>query len=87
MPDLTFLIIAGSFLIILGFFLVASGMTGKEELDEERPAGTGKETRVKGGGVIFIGPVPLVFGTDKRYALLMMILAIVLMLLAITFLK
>ncbi len=89
MPDWTFLIIAGSFLLILGFLLVAFGMMGKEseEPDEERPAGTGKETRVKGGGVILIGPVPLVFGTDKRYALLMMILAIVLMLLAITFLK
>lgn len=87
MPDWTFLIIAGSFLLILGFLLVASGMIGKEEPDEGRPAGTGKETKVKGGGVIFIGPIPVVFGTDKRYALLMMILAIVLMLLAITFLK
>ncbi len=87
MPDWTFLIIAGSFLIILGFLLVASGMIGKEEPDEERPAGKAKEIKVKGGGVIFIGPVPLVFGTDKRYALLMMILAIVLMLLLIVFLK
>lgn len=87
MPDWTFLITAGSFLIILGFLLVASGMMGKEESDEERPAGAGNETRVKGGGVIFIGPVPVVFGTDKKSALLMMILAIVLMLLAITFLK
>lgn len=88
MPDWTFLIIAGSFLIILGFLLVASGMIGKEseEPDEERP-GAGKETRVKGGGVIFIGPVPFVFGTDKKSALFMMILAIVLMLLSITFLK
>jgi uncharacterized protein (TIGR00304 family) len=89
MPDWFILIIAGSFLIILGFLLVAFDMMGKgsEEPDEERPAGTGKETKVKGGGVILIGPVPVVFGTDKRYALLMMILAIVLMLLAITFLK
>jgi uncharacterized protein (TIGR00304 family) len=87
MPDLTFLIIAGSFLIILVFLLVAFGIMGKEGLDEERPAGKGKENKIKGGGVIFIGPIPLVFGTDKRYALLMMILAIVLMLLAITFLK
>ncbi len=89
MPDWTFLIVAGSFLIFLGFLLVAYGMMGKdsEESDEEVHAGTGKETRVKGGGVILIGPIPLVFGTDKRYALLMMILAIVLMWLSITFLK
>ncbi|MCZ7379952.1 MAG: TIGR00304 family protein [Candidatus Methanoperedens sp.] len=91
MPDWTFLIIAGSFLLILGFLLVAFGMMGhvkeSEGSDDERPAETGKETRVKGGGIILIGPIPVVFGTDKRYALLMMILAIVLMLLAITFLK
>ena len=87
MPDWTFLIIAGSFLLILGFLLVAFGMMGKEESDEEIPARTGKETKVRGGGVILIGPVPLVFCTDKRYALLMMILAIVLMLLLIIFLK
>lgn len=87
MPDWTFLIIDGSFLLILGFLLVAFGMMGKEGSAEGRPAGTGKETRVKGGGVILIGPVPVVFGTDKKYALLMMILAIVLMLLLITFLK
>ncbi|MCZ7383671.1 MAG: TIGR00304 family protein [Candidatus Methanoperedens sp.] len=89
MPDWTFLIIAGSFLIIMGFLLAASGMMGheKEGAKEERPEEAGKEKKIKGGGVIFIGPVPLVFGTDKRYALLMMILAIVLMLLAIIFLK
>jgi uncharacterized protein (TIGR00304 family) len=89
MPDWAFLITAGSILIILGFLLVAYGMMGKEseEPDEERPEGAGKEKKVKGGGVIFIGPVPVVFGTDKKSALLMMILAIVLMLLAITFLK
>lgn len=91
MPDWTFLIISGSFLIILGFILVAFGMMWQvkesEEPEEERPEGVGKEKKVKGGGVILIGPVPVVFGTDKRYALLMMILAIVLMLLLIIFLK
>ncbi|MCX9024489.1 MAG: TIGR00304 family protein [Candidatus Methanoperedens sp.] len=89
MPDWTFLITAGSFLIILGFLLAAFGTIGNEKkgAEEERPEEAGKETRVKGGGVIFIGPVPVVFGTDKKSALLMMILAIVLMLLLILFLK
>lgn len=88
MPDWTLLIIAGSSLIILGFLLVAFGtMQEKEGAEEEIPEEAGKETRVKGGGVIFIGPVPVVFGTDKKSALLIMILAIVLMILSITFLK
>lgn len=91
MPDWAFLIIAGSFLIILGFLLVAFGMMGHEKesegLEGERPAEVRKETKVRGGGVILIGSVPVVFGTDKKYALLLMILAIVLMLLSIIFLK
>ena len=89
MPDWTFLIIAGSFLIMLGFLLAAFGVMRQEseEVDEERPAGAGKEMRVKGGGVILIGPVPVVFGTDKKYALILMLSAIVLMLIVIIFLR
>lgn len=88
MPDWTFLIAAGMMLIILGFFLVAFGImsSAKESTGLEECQETG-EVKVKGGGVILIGPVPVVFGTDKRYALLLMVLAIVLMLLSIIFLK
>ncbi len=85
MPEWSFLIIAGSCLIILGFLLVAFGMMPK--IEEERGDEADKEKMVKGGGVIFIGPIPVVFGTDKKYALFIMILAIILMLLAIIFLK
>jgi uncharacterized protein (TIGR00304 family) len=88
MPDWSFLIVAGILLIILGFFLITFGMMRSARESEERDAEqeTGKK-RVKGGGVILIGPIPIVFGTDKKYALILMILAIVLMLLAIIFLK
>lgn len=83
MPDWALMVTVGSILIILGILLVAIGMmrsvTGTAEHE--------KEKRVKGGGVIFIGPIPVVFGTDKRFALIAMILAVVLMLLAILFLK
>ena len=89
MPDWTFLIAAGIALIMLGFFLVATGMmryvresAGLEDRSQET-----RDEKIKGGGVILIGPVPVVFGTDKRYALLLVILAIVLMLLSIIFLK
>ncbi len=90
MPDWTFFMGIGFMLIILGFFLLAFGMmrSAKESVERGIPAyQDAKEEKVKGGGVILIGPVPVVFGTDKRYALLLMILAIVLMLLAIVFLK
>lgn len=89
MPDLALLIALGIVLIILGFFLVAFGimLSAKESAGLEERGQEPGEVKVKGGGVILIGPVPVVFGTDKRYALLLMILAIVLMLLAIIFLK
>lgn len=84
MPDWTLIVTIGSILVILGILLVAIGMMrsviGAEECEM-------REKRVEGGGVIFIGPIPVVFGTDKRFALIAMILAVVLMLLAILFLK
>ncbi|AKG92488.1 TIGR00304 family protein [Geoglobus ahangari] len=41
-----------------------------------------KKVEVKGGGVVLIGPIPIVFG-DSKYAVYALILSIVLMLLAI----
>ncbi len=83
MPEWTFLIIIGFMLIIVGFFLAAFGMMSSvEDRREDRNEET-KEEKVKGGGVILIGPVPIVFGSDKRFALIAMILAIVIMLLVL----
>jgi uncharacterized protein (TIGR00304 family) len=42
-------------------------------------------TDVKGGGVVMIGPIPLVFGSDNQSLQKLMILAIILMLLGFTF--
>ena len=85
MPDWTFLMLIGIALIIIGFFLIASGvMQSAGEGTTEKSKG---EAKVKGGGVILIGPLPVIFGTDKRYALHLLILAIVLMVLSIIFLK
>ena len=38
---------------------------------------TNKKTSVKGGGVILIGPIPIVFGTNWKIALMLMILAMI----------
>ncbi len=47
----TVLIVAGIIVIILAIFLSA----GKKE-----------NAKVKGAGVIMIGPIPIIFGTDKQ---------------------
>ena len=44
--------------------------------------GTGK---VRGGGVVMIGPVPIIFGTDKESARILILLAIVLMIVLLLF--
>jgi uncharacterized protein (TIGR00304 family) len=91
MPDWTYLISIGIALILLGFLLVAYGImrSSRESAGTEgRISDQGfKEERVKGGGVILIGPIPIVFGSDRRYVIIAMILAIVLMLVAFVIMK
>ncbi len=38
---------------------------------------TNKKTSVKGGGVILIGPIPIVFGTNWKIALMLLILTMI----------
>ncbi len=91
MPELT-LVTVGVILIFLGsFILIFWTITQSVEtgagLKEEMNLSETKGEKIKGGGVIMIGPLPIVFGTDKKYALIAIILAIVLMMLAIVFLR
>lgn len=65
------LMLVGMGLIFIGFMLIFIGTL---------MAATGGETDIEGGGVIMIGPIPIVFGTS-RGATLAMVLAIFLMLL------
>lgn len=46
-----------------------------------------KGTTLKGGGVIMIGPLPLVFGSDPRTTFILIMLAMVLMLMGILALR
>ncbi len=84
----TILIIVGFFLIFLGltFPRVEKGSEGIERLDrleedfEER--GMKKKREVKAGGVVLIGPIPIVFG-DSKYAIYALILTVILMIMSI----
>ena len=60
------LILLGIVLIILGMFILMLSLWR---------AGEG---RGEAGGVVIVGPVPIVFGTSKRVATTVMVLAIVL---------
>jgi len=46
-------------------------------------SGTKREGKVKGGGIIIIGPFPIVFGTDKKTVKTLLLLSLVLTILLI----
>jgi uncharacterized protein (TIGR00304 family) len=50
----------------------ATAMSGTSSEDGE------KRTEVRGGGIIMIGPIPIIFGSDAKWASAAIVLAIVL---------
>ncbi len=83
-------------LMVFGVFLVLRGLTEsyeereifnepefedflEEEYDERKKK---RRTEVKAGGVVLIGPIPIVFG-ESRFAVYALILTIVLMLMVL----
>lgn len=55
---------------------------GKKEPDAEKA-----ESKIRGGGVIMLGPIPIIFGSDKESANTAVILAIILMILSLLFFR
>jgi uncharacterized protein (TIGR00304 family) len=89
MNNMHSLIWIGLFLIFLGVIVLIVGSIFSIFQREYSGGGgeEGEETKitteeVKGGGIIFIGPIPLVFGTDKESILFLSILMLILMLLS-----
>jgi uncharacterized protein (TIGR00304 family) len=78
LADSLTLIGAGVLLVLAGFALIFLGAL-KAAME-----GGG---RVEGGGVVMIGPVPIIFGSSLRAALLAMTLALALMILALISMK
>jgi uncharacterized protein (TIGR00304 family) len=70
------LVLIGVLLIIVGFALIFLSTIAKESREE---------SRVEAGGVLVIGPVPIVIGTSQRIAKAVLILALALFIVAIVF--
>ena len=66
------LIPLGIILIIFGIIVIVIGSVGSIVTDE---------SDVKGGGLVLIGPVPIIFGTDKRITLILSVIALIIMIL------
>ena len=68
------LITAGLLLVLAGFGVVAVSMLNGSKKGEGR---------VRGGGVVMIGPIPIIFGSDAKWASVAIGLAIALVLLTL----
>ena len=95
----TFLTPLGILMVLAGAFLIAIAIStsSRQQQDSEYIEHTHHEThpesenrsntRVRGGGVIMLGPIPIIFGSDKSSAQSSIILAIILILLALMFFR
>ena len=64
----------GILLVVIGMLVLFVGI-----IMSIVKSGTGK---VEGGGIIFIGPIPIVFGTSQEVTKILLVLAIILVILA-----
>jgi len=84
------LFLLGTGLILLsfavGFFLLAAGQAEADDSVETGSAqapGTMKERKTSYGGFVLVGPIPIAFGSDKRIAVIMLVLGVAIALLLI----
>jgi len=72
----------GFVFIIASIFLFLFGLTNFIENEINEPADSElksrKKTSIKGGGVILFGPIPIIFGSSWKIAIISIILAIIL---------
>jgi uncharacterized protein (TIGR00304 family) len=76
MPDLVFIGVA---IILLGFLVVFLAMISGSRSSEKEEG----QTKVRGGGVILIGPIPIIFGSDAKWTSIAIVLTIVLIVLVL----
>lgn len=70
---------AGFLLIFIGIILLFVGMI------REANKSSDNDQKAQVGGVIFIGPIPIVFGSSKGIAKWMIIVAVILFVLIVIF--
>jgi len=69
-------VVLGIILVLLGFVVIIAAT-----ILTENPRSEGRS--VRGGGVVMIGPIPIIFGSDAKWASVAIALAIVLIALSI----
>ncbi len=73
MAELTVLYSVGIALVVVGVIVIVLALI-------RASTGSDREAKVRGAGVIMIGPIPIIFGTDKKSAKEVILLALALVL-------
>ncbi len=77
------LVTLGVVVIVLGFLIIfMTSLVSARARRRDREEGG---TEMKGGGVVMIGPVPIIFGTDPKWTSIAIVLAIILVVLSFIF--
>ncbi len=71
------IITLGLLLVFIGFLVILAGVFSMAY--QAWKTGAEEKPEVRGGGIIMIGPIPIIFGTDVAALKILMLLAIVLM--------
>ncbi len=71
------IITLGLLLVCIGFLVILAGVFSMAY--QAWKTGAEEKPEVRGGGIIMIGPIPIIFGTDAATLKILMLLAIVLM--------
>lgn len=69
------IILAGFAVVVLGILLIFIGTALQS-------SSSSSKTEIHTGGVIMIGPIPIIFGNDKGFVVIAVIFAVVLMVLS-----
>jgi uncharacterized protein (TIGR00304 family) len=81
-------IMVGLFLALFGIAAQMEEMEGFEEPSGTQPSRTSgpkPQKSIKGGGVVLIGPIPIIFGSDAKTAMALVLMAIVLIVIVAVF--
>ncbi|BFH72638.1 DUF131 domain-containing protein [Sulfurisphaera javensis] len=85
MNELLFAI--GLTVVFLGLLLIMGGLLLElnKKKQNEKEENKQNEERTEYGGVIFIGPIPIVFGSSKKIARVMLIIGVIIFVLFLIF--
>ena len=77
--------------LFFAFFGIAAQMEDMEEYNSNSGPQSSQTSRprtqksIKGGGVVLIGPIPIIFGSDAKTAMALVLMAIVLIIIVVFF--